>query len=149
VLRLDSDAELQVEELLSRRDKDFLTPAVETEMDGELEPSTSKLRSPSTALRAVVLRGRVVERGSSLSATRSSRVSGTLDRRLEDIRVITRRSHPASSSSCWSMTLSIVLLAMGEVDSKTSLLADRSRSRYLAMRTASRSSRLGSENLDE
>jgi len=50
---------------------------------------------------------------------------------------------------CWSLTLSMVLLATGDVERRTSLLADRSRSRSLATRTASRSNRFGSENLDE
>ena len=40
-------------------------------------------------------------------------------------------------------------LATGEVESNTSLLADRSLSRSLAIRTASLSRRLGRENLDE
>lgn len=150
VLRDDSEAELVVE-WLSRSERDFLTPAVEAEMEGdELEPRS---RSFSTALRAVVLRGKVVERVGSSALPLSSLVSGTLDRRLEDIRVMTIRSQPPSSSSvpcCWSaMLLSIGLLATGEVERRTSLLADRSRSRSRAIRTASRSNKLGRENLDE
>jgi hypothetical protein len=43
----------------------------------------------------------------------------------------------------------MALLATGEVESSTSLLADRSLSRSLAIRTASLSRRLGSENFDE
>ena len=67
-------------------------------MDGdEFDPKSSSF---STALKAVALRGKVVERGSDPSALpRSSLVSGTLERRLEDNRVMTNRSHPASSSS--------------------------------------------------
>ena len=148
VLSDDSEAELAVE-WPSRRERDFLTPAVEADIDGdELEPMSKSL---STALRAVELRGRVVERVGSSALPRSSLVSGTLDRRLEESRVMTIRSHPPSSSSaCWSaMLLSIGLLATGEVERSTSLLADRSRSRSRAIRTASRSSRLGSENFDE
>ena len=151
VFKLDSEAELVV--WLNKSESDFLTPAVEAEIDGdELDPKSSSF---STALNAVALRGKVVDRGSDASALpRSSLVSGTLDRRLEDKRVMTKRSHPPSSSSpsplCWSITLdNIVLLAAGEVESKTSLLAERSLSRSRAIRTASLSSRLGSENLDE
>lgn len=155
VLRLDSEAELVVlaVEWLNRSESDFLTPAVEAEMDGdELDPKSSSF---STALKAVALRGKVVERGSDASALpRSSLVSGTLERRLDDRRVMTKRSHPASSSSlsplCWSATLeSMALLAAGDVESRTSLLAERSRSRSLAIRTASLSNKLGNENLDE
>ena len=92
----DSEAELAVE-WPSRRERDFLTPAVEADIDGdELEPMSKSL---STALRAVELRGRVVERVGSSALPRSSLVSGTLDRRLEESRVMTIRSHPPSSSS--------------------------------------------------
>lgn len=153
VFRLVSDAELVVV-WLSKSESDFLTPAVETEMDGdELDPKSSSF---STALNAVALRGKVVDRGSDASALpRSSLVSGTLERRFEERRVITNRSHAPSSSSAsplcwWSATLeSMALLAAGEVESKTSLLADRSLSRSRAIRTASLSRRFGSENLDE
>lgn len=153
VLRLVSEAELVVV-WLNRSESDFLTPAVETEMDGdELEPKSSSF---STALNAVALRGNVVERGSEASALPlSSLVSGTLERRFDERRVMTSRSQAPSSSSAsplcwWSATLeSMALLATGEVESSTSLLAERSLSRSLAIRTASLSRRLGSENLDE
>lgn len=99
VLRLDSDAELAVLVVwLNKSDSDFLTPAVDADMDGdELDPKSSSF---STALKAVALRGKVVERGSDASALPlSSLVSGTLERRLDERRVMTKRSHPPSSSS--------------------------------------------------
>lgn len=120
-------------------------------MEGEeLDPRSKSL---STALRVAELRGRVVDRGCSSALPRSSLVSGTLDRLFDDNLVMSSRSQPESSSSvpvCWSaILLSVGLLATGEVERSTSLLADRSRSRSLAIRTASRSKRLGKENLDE
>ena len=92
MLRLDSH-DVELAELVRSNDSDFFTPAVEAEMDAGSVSWT-------TVFKVVALRGRVVERGS--SALRSSRVSGTLERRLDDSRVNSRRSHPLSSSSVTS-----------------------------------------------
>lgn len=135
-------------EWLSKSESDFFTPAVDAEIDGDELMSISL----SAADRAAALLGSVVDLGSPASEARSSLVSGTLERRFDDMRVMASRSHAGSSSSpLWASAtlLSMALLATGDVDSRTSLLADRSRSLSLAMRTASRSSRLGSENFDE